>query len=784
MEKLDLELMILLIRLRTFKENPDDSNNFIDVNLKINISLEHTGIPDELKSVGFEVESTIANIAFGTISLNNLEALAAHSNVVSLEKQHNPEITLKDSVPDIRANSVWSRNGNQFSGYTGTGTLIGIIDTGVHFRHESLKHFNGAARVFKIWDQTLTAQGSENAPGAIVAPSDASLLTPLGYGVEYDRNDINATIGFGTNPPSFNIVRHLDTDGHGTHVAGIAAGNGSQAGTTEDTCEGDFTYIGTAPSAELIVVRLWGLTDGDRGTAAAPIPPPSSSSLMIDALKYIIDQANKEGKPVAINCSIGVFTERMDGSGNINTGVNTLLQQNSQGNSIIFAAGNEANDRLRAMGQVPIAQASPLVFNINVNTNDSNTRAIIITYTGSNLQVQVNSPIGQVSWVSSSGTGSSTTANGANGRIDVINNANNIRIIITPPPSTGTGASTVVGTNRAGTWQISLRNNGGANITTVNAISVRGGSNKPTFVNNLTTNSTLSEYASGAECVSVGAYRVGGALAAFSGRGPTTDTPPRTKPEICAPGVKINSAGIPKDLENDSCPSCCCDCCEAFYVPLDGTSMAAPHITGIISLMYHKNPNLTHIQVRDFLTNNAAPPPSGTPPGDIVGWGSGKADSSATMTAVAEVNPPVAAFAVSPMLAKRPSLFEQFLATKYGESYYQLSQKYVQNIMELINTNKRVATVWHRCRGPVWTRLALKALYYPQEVVPTEVHGRHLRDCLKDFANILRKSASEEMLMDINSLELILEKVIRDNTSLSDWLEFLGKHEMKYSYQL
>jgi hypothetical protein len=71
-------------------------------------------------------------------------------------------------------------------------------------------------------------------------------------------------------------------------------------------------YIGVAPEADLVIVRLWRLTKGDRGEnqtppANPPLSPPSKSKLSADALRYILEVARIESKPVGINCSFELF---------------------------------------------------------------------------------------------------------------------------------------------------------------------------------------------------------------------------------------------------------------------------------------------------------------------------------------------------------------------------------------------------------------------------------------------------------------------------------------------
>ena len=650
------------------------------------------------------------------------------------------------------------RTGDQFSGYTGRGVIVGIIDSGIDFRHQSLRKADGTSRVLKIWDQTLTALTAEGGPGPIADPSIAATPTPLGYGVEYDQRQINETL---TEATPVLPVRHVDQDGHGTHVAGISAGDGSQKGH----CHGIYRYIGVAPEADIMAVRLWGLTKGDTNAPATP------NNVIVDAVRYLFNEAKVANKSLVVNLSLGRFTEKMDGTAANSQAIDTVLKNNSGGRAIVFSAGNEGALGFHAADTVAVGAGNELHLTFTVFPQDTKPRQLVVTYTGANLQAQLTSPVsgaaGVLAYAPVGPAQNSPTANGG-GLVSILNKANNIGISIAPPAG---------GSNTAGTWTLDLRNTGAA-PTPINAFCLYGSSHdqkSPRFTSSVTTRSTLNEYATGFESLAIGSYHEGGRLSDFSGRGPTLDARPgaKPKPELAGPGEDIASAGIAKD--RGGCQRCCCDCCRDFYVDMSGTSMSAPHVSGVIALMLHKNPTLTHVQIRDLLTGNTAPKPADSTPDEDAGWGAGRLDAKKVVDAVAQVNPPVAPPAAAAVrgIAPLAQLQDRMLGTDRGPTLKALVEKYGAEVWMLIQSNRRVATIWHRCKGPVWVRLALKAVQTPERALHLDVDGMNLRDSLLRFASALKRFGSPALRDDVQAWEPEIAR-IQDGMSLHAIIDALG----------
>jgi len=776
MATLDAELELLLVRKEIFDKDPSAARLEVGPDELIRVSVVFSGDIAALENAGLQVGSASARVAYGATTLAGLQALAALPQIESIQRQRHPHPHLNDSVPDIKANQVWNISGDSFHGYTGRGVIVGIIDSGIDITHPNFRNSDDTTRVLAIWDQTLTAGAGETAPGAITDPNLilGALPTPLGYGVEYDLKKNPAV-----------KVRHIDEDGHGTHVAGIAAGNGSKRGG----CLIKYQYVGVAPEADIVMVRLFGLSKSD----AKLTPPTTNNGYMMDAIRYILNTATKNNKSAVINLSLGGFTEFMDGTSSECRDIDALLNANSKGRAIVFSAGNDGNANFHASATVPAGSGSgtPLALTFTIFDDDTavGSRTLIVMYSGSNLQAQVTSstvpgPAGVVAWVSPGANGSSTTANGPNGMVTIKNAANRITISISSTQASA-GPPPKYNALVAGTWKLELRDTANT-ATPIDAYCLYGDSHdkkSPKFLSNTVSRSTLCDTATCHEALAVGSCKVGGDLSDFSARGPTLDAAKRTKPELCAPGDNVTSAHSSTIPDDPDCTICCCSCCEA-YVDKGGTSMSAPHIAGVIALMLHRDPNLKHDEITKALTANAAPKPSGTSPDDDLGWGAGRVDADETMTsaAVLPVNPPVFAVAADPSIVPEAlpqadpvlALRDELLATARGAEFSQLFKQHAKEVWTLINTNRRVATVWHRCKGPIWVRLSLRAAHSPELPVPMQVDGLALHQAIERFARIMWRYASAPLRRDLQ-IYLPQVSILRDGMSVSDLIQAVGR---------
>lgn len=129
-------------------------------------------------------------------------------------------------LESLRASGITRLHNHPYLGLRGRGTAVAVIDSGIDYRNPVFRKESGS-RIACIWDQTLTGEPGEDAP----------------YGRVFTREDINRALA-AENP--LEIVPSEDTNGHGTMLAAVAAGNFVP----------EENFSGAAPEAELIVIKV------------------------------------------------------------------------------------------------------------------------------------------------------------------------------------------------------------------------------------------------------------------------------------------------------------------------------------------------------------------------------------------------------------------------------------------------------------------------------------------------------------------------------------------------
>lgn len=292
---------------------------------------------ESIKSAGATVISQVGNVIYAIIPISGLTKIGDIRSVSSVDvftALQMPSPPQQDAAPIFslieRGSSKPAQPAlaNEFDKQklTGKGVIIGIIDSGIDWRHEDFIRPDGKSRILAIWDLLDTSY--ESSGGTIGSEPPVRLQRPSKWlGTVYTNAQINAAIsGTGT-------VNSNDKFGHGTAVTGTAAGNGRA--TANGVPAG--TYSGVAPEADLIIVKA--------------MECGSFSSVAELTAGWITDYAKTLGKPVVINMSFGGQFGSHDGTSAGEQFIDSLLGAGKPGKVIAVAAGNDGRYSLHAVGK-------------------------------------------------------------------------------------------------------------------------------------------------------------------------------------------------------------------------------------------------------------------------------------------------------------------------------------------------------------------------------------------------------------------------------------------------
>ncbi|MDE6979888.1 MAG: S8 family serine peptidase, partial [Lachnospiraceae bacterium] len=109
---------------------------------------------------------------------------------------------------------------------TGKGVLVAVIDSGIDYAHPDFIYPNNTSRILKLWDQTLDAGRLNDTKTELNGNITYEPPKPYGRGVIFTNEMLNQALSQGNDRDRQKIVPSRDVSGHGTHVAGIAAGLG------------------------------------------------------------------------------------------------------------------------------------------------------------------------------------------------------------------------------------------------------------------------------------------------------------------------------------------------------------------------------------------------------------------------------------------------------------------------------------------------------------------------------------------------------------------------------
>lgn len=521
----------------------------------------HGDILEVGRQVGADIEILTSNYAIATLDVNQLPAFYGFPEVEYVELPKNLTFFLQES---LRISCITQVQSPASFGLTGNGVIVGIIDSGIDFTHPDFINPDGTSRILFLWDQTVAGN------------------PPAGFrnGTEFSNARINEALGSGA---PFTIVPSLDVAGHGTAVAGVAAGNGRASGGAQR---------GAAPEASLIIVKL-GHSGNENFTRSTEV---------MRAIKYVIDKGTELNMPVSINLSYGTNNGSHDGTSLFETFIDTMADQ---WKTVISAAtGNEGAAGHHFSSRV--AQRETLNVEIAIG-GDTNTlymtlwKNFVDTFT-----FTLVAPSGRVSPVIL------PTQSLTSFTLDNVNVTVFVRqpTHYNPAHEVYFSFQAVEGVIPQGIWRLTITGNQVVDgrfdiwLPTIEDVS-----EDITFLNpSLETTLTLPSTA--LNVISVGGYNATiDTSADFSGRGYTRNNI-YVKPDLVAPAVGIRTART-----------------GGGYDVVTGTSFAAPFVTGSSALMMQwgiimgNDPFLYGQRVKAFLQKGARRKTTLVYPNPIWGYG-------------------------------------------------------------------------------------------------------------------------------------------------------------------
>lgn len=563
----------------------------------------YTTQPDALRASGIIPNSTLPGFVTSRITADDLVRL---SNLNEVKYIHADELKypLNDIAKGLIGADLLHSGYINNTPYKGTGVIMGLIDSGIDWEHSDFRNPNDQtkSRILYIWDQSIDPQGSEVSPSGFT------------YGVEYTKVQIENELD---GSPA-NFVREEDTNGHGSHVTGSAAGNGSAQPARY--------YGGIAPEADLIVVKA--------GNGSFP------TSNLIDALTYIKNKAISLGKAAVVNMSLGSSYGPHDGTDAESVAIDDF---SGNGRVVCLSAGNSGDSPIHISGTIPAGGTTEVTITVPTYTplplkRTDDFGLDVWLSDGAATDVTVISPNGISKTQLSDGSSDNSTNDGTISLKSIIDPANNDRELDIYVYDGSASRPPV-----AGTWRVRFTNKAGSPSTfhgwlynsdigqESSVVSVSGGNTAYTVSNTAKSAIICGAYASRWRWQSLGGSYYFGTpdlsdqIASFSSIGPTRDG--RMKPDIAAPGhgvFSVRSSSSPVDSASQT-P-------DGLYILFSGTSMATPVVTGSSILLLQKDNTLPSSTVRSLITENSLKDsytgsalPNNT-------WGAGKLDVFKAMT--------------------------------------------------------------------------------------------------------------------------------------------------------
>ncbi len=501
-------------------------------------------------SIAGSVQHVGNAIIINRLSAADRKILSQLPGVQSLERERLYRLQLSDGPALIGARNLSSGSVNGLPAVRGEGTIVGIIDSGINWGHEAFSDdpgFSGGYEYANPYADFLGLCGQAN------VPCNDKLVGV--YDFTTDSTDGE------------------DTDGHGTHVAAIAAGN-----------EWRDDLGGVAPRAHLVSYRVCTEADPD---------DDSAGTCQSGAILQAFDQAVRDGVDV-VNYSIGgdPFDPWRDSAA---IRIFNLLDA---GIGFVTSAGNSGPDP----ETVGSPAEAPWIFAVGSSTTRervgrrvtiSGVGAWFILYgSGPGLpQIPItNEPLRAGDAVGGTLKGCEAfPANAFAGAVALLRRGDCL-FVDKVNNAEAAGAIAVIMMNNVGGSPVGMA---GLEETGIPSGMVSLEDGEEILAELRAAGGDLPVSLPNAR-VTVISDSLGDQMSGFSSRGPASNVPNIMKPNVVAPGDNIQAAYIPNSTTLQR---------------LSGTSMASPHVAGSMALLRQLQPDWTPAMLTSALETTAEADP-------------------------------------------------------------------------------------------------------------------------------------------------------------------------------